>query len=355
MPELRPVLRLASRLGEDWPSIRRAEENTVRLLTSLPPEVAAWEDDQVAFVAFGSVARREVTEGSDLDWTLLVDAASDPTHFDLKLTVESALSAAPVQCPGPEETFGDLTFSHDLIHRIGGEEDTNRNMTRRILLLLESTTVGVSAAHHRVMRNVLQRYIDEDWGWEDGRGRDDDGVRVPRFLLNDFARYWRTVAVDFAYKRRDRGAEAWALRTVKLRLSRKMMYASGLLACFSFHLENVLDGIESPEGIAARAVEHLHERLSMPPLDVLAATALSSDDLHETSRVLFGAYDSFLQLLDNREKRNHLAKLSPGASSGDDVYEEARTIGHAFKRGLDGIFFGPYKPLSDLTRAYGIF
>ena len=34
---------------------------------------------------------------------------------------------------------------------------------------------------------------------------------VPRFLLNDFARYWWTMAVDFAYKQRTRFGEGAAI------------------------------------------------------------------------------------------------------------------------------------------------
>jgi hypothetical protein len=43
---------------------------------------------------------------------------------------------------GREGLFGSMAFSHDLVHQIGGEDDTNRNTTRRILLLLESKVIG---------------------------------------------------------------------------------------------------------------------------------------------------------------------------------------------------------------------
>ncbi len=35
-----------------------------------------------------------------------------------------------------------MAFSHDIIHQIGGQDDTNKNTTQRILLLLESCAIG---------------------------------------------------------------------------------------------------------------------------------------------------------------------------------------------------------------------
>ena len=34
-----------------------------------------------------------------------------------------------------------MAFSHEIVHHIGGQADTNRNTTQRILLLLEATAL----------------------------------------------------------------------------------------------------------------------------------------------------------------------------------------------------------------------
>jgi len=35
-----------------------------------------------------------------------------------------------------------MAFRHDIIHQIGGQNDTNKNTNHRILLLLESRAIG---------------------------------------------------------------------------------------------------------------------------------------------------------------------------------------------------------------------
>lgn len=347
----RPVFQLADELGETWKNLGSAEARSTEALAELGPLVEDATTDDVTFVVFGSAARREITPGSDLDWTLLVDGLSDPAHFDTALEVERRLVTLGLKEPGVEGTFGGLAFSHELLHRIGGSEDSNRNTTQRILLLLDSAAVGNGAAYNRVIRNVLMRYITEDWGWAHNRGP----ARVPRFLQNDLARYWRTVAVDFAYKRRDRGGKGWALRTVKLRMSRKMTYAAGLLACFSCEMEDLLTQETSEGEPASIVVAHLQGRFALPPLDIVALTVLDHPVLHDPARELFGAYDGFLGLLSDDEKRQHLDELEPQASNDDPLYNHARELSHRFQEGLNGIFFGEHEELVRLTRIYGVF
>lgn len=55
----------------------------------------------------------------------------------------------------------------------------------------------------------------------------DKTVKVPRFLLNDIVRYWRTVTVDFVEKQRGQAGHGWGLRNAKLRMSRKLIFATG--------------------------------------------------------------------------------------------------------------------------------
>jgi hypothetical protein len=100
--------------------------------------------------------------------TLLVDGGVDPQHLSLAARIEAVIAELADKPVGREGTFGNLAFSHELVHQIGGQGDSNQNTTRRILLLLESVAVGRSDAYDRVLKAILSRYLLEDRGFRLG-------------------------------------------------------------------------------------------------------------------------------------------------------------------------------------------
>jgi hypothetical protein len=384
--EPRPVFKLASSLGCEWPNIRKAhdEADTAKtdLLALLQLKLGErFTSDDASLVIFGSLGRNEwINWESDLDWTFLVDGQCKPGHFEVAHEIRKALKKEyredlPDPCekryrfaePGATGTFGNMGFSHQLIHLIGGQEDTNKNTTQRILLLLEScrlateTPVGErSTAHERVLKAIIARYLREEAHLLDTDGR---CFKVPRFLLNDIVRSWRTMAVDFASKQRDRGGEGWGLRNAKLRMSRKLIFVSGLLTCFSCNLDPNLQAKISKDKHDTNATRnlnlihlenHIMQFVSKPPLDILAMAVMEYgvDDL--IAERLFSAYDEFLGLVADREKREHLKKLRAEESRGDKVFAQVQKFSEQFAKALNAIFFENQK-LKDLTQEYGVF
>lgn len=349
-----PIENLEQILKSDWPNLHSAREKTVSIHRELSKKLSNYSNDDSSIVVFGSLARREFTEGSDIDWTLLIDGRAQSSHYRVKHEIAQIINQVANKDVGEEGTFGNMAFSHDILHRIGGDDDTNKNTTQRILLLLESASIGNDDALSRVMKEVLRRYITEDWGVFNKIDI------IPRFLLNDIVRYWRTMCVDFAYKRRKGQGTGWAVRTIKLRLSRKLIYVSGLLACFSFELNHELKHtIENTERIKKRQdimVNHLHSLMRLTPLDILAKTAVENVSLSKPIKQIIDNYDEFLSILSNTDLRKKFDKLTPEETNTDEDYKMVRKIGHSFQSGLNKLFLqNNGTDLFKLTKKYGVF
>ncbi len=242
------------------------------------------------------------------------------------------------------------------MHRIGGEDDLNSNTTRRVLLLLESLPLGDREAYDRVRKQILRRYIEDDRGLTHASGN----VRLPRFLLNDLTRYWRTVTVDFVYKQVADSDEKWALRNAKLRMSRKLVFAAGLLRCFFCDLDDsaadARKALQAPTHEVSLLLRYLEDQLALSPLDTVAKACLDLKIRKETALNIFDAYEKFLAILDDEEKRGELTR----AQSHEDLrtskaWEEVRQVTKPFHRGLVDLFLNDDSQLKELTMDYGVF
>jgi len=348
-----PISLLQTHVGQEWPTINQARTKAVQIRQKLEETLKGLSSTDATIVVFGSLARNECTSKSDVDWTLLIDGQADPQHLEVAQHVAGRLKKGRFQAPGTTGIFGNMTFSHDLIQKIGGREDTNENTTRRVLLLQESVTFGKPDAYERVLRLIISRYLKDDRGLRFGSLP----YKVPRFLLNDIVRYWRTVTVDFVEKQRGQAGHGWGLRNAKLRMSRKLIFATGMLSCFSCEL---LCSPEARRELLRRhstvaMEEHLRNFIKKTPLEILATFLLELGIKRGTAYKLFSAYNAFLALLNDSKKRNHLKNLRPDDIPGDTVFNEVRAHSHEFQEGLTALFFNDNKKLRDLTIFYGVF
>jgi predicted nucleotidyltransferase len=100
----------------------------------LSAEIGKYASEDTSLVVFGSLARGEWTSKSDLDWTYLIDGEANSDHLKISQQIQRLFLDWGYEEPGPTGTFGNMAFSHDIIHQIGGQYDTNKNTTQRILL-----------------------------------------------------------------------------------------------------------------------------------------------------------------------------------------------------------------------------
>lgn len=352
---------LEKRTGANWEHLRLARQISARERAEVTVALETFPTADASIVVVGSLAREEFTPGSDVDWTLLLDGMSRPQDEQLAQDIRQVLQNINKKQPGPEGVFGTFVSSHDLVHRIGGETDTNSNTTRRILLLLESVAIGRPDAHSRVLNNILYRYLEEDRGLWFGS----NSSKVPRFLFNDVARYWRTMAVDFAYKQRTRPAGGFLLRNTKLRMSRKLLFLAGMLICFDCHtrFEDAAERRDFYKGKPVEAVIYrLRSVLVQTPLEILASSLLAYTAFDKSIAKLFTAYDEFVGMLadesllpNGRTRRDHLDKLLVDQIEGDDVARNAREISHRFRDAIAELFLTKDTELGRLTLEYGVF
>jgi predicted nucleotidyltransferase len=341
---------IEQQLCGSWPAIRaareRAEAQMERVQDVVTRGEAPIDSEDISVVVFGSLARGEWTAGSDLDWTLLIDGQADHRHALTAHELAKAIDAEQFRGPGTTGVFGNMAFSPSLIHQIGGDDDTNQNTTRRLLLLLESRPVNRTDAYDRVIKAILSRYLHDYRRFRIG---------IPHFLLNDLQRYWRTMCVDYAFKNRERSGSRWALRVIKLRFSRKLIFAAGLLTCLQ--CDATLLPEEDNRRINAAGVdamvEYLRQHACRPPLEILAQ-GLGRFGRPGTAAKILDAYDEFLDRINDPHVRKTLEDLPPREED-NAVLKQLKDVGKRFQDGLVALFFDDSPALGKLVRSFGLF
>lgn len=325
--------RLAAATGVEFPTIVKAREDTILGLAERREMLRKVErDKEVAVVLMGSWGRLEATGGSDNDFMCLVDGERGPEEA-IRPSVQQAWEGMerPGKLPGEEDLFGVPAFSPEL-RTIGLENDGNQNLTRRMLLLLESRWVLGEKIFRKVKRDVLEDYL---------RDLDKD-CHPPRFLLNDVFRYWRTIAVDFERKHRDRSGEEWGLRNAKLRTSRPLLFASGLLPV-----------LECRRLRADELLPFLSEQFEATPIDRIATCFLRHERADSGARTML-AYDAFLAILEDERARAELESLPHKDRESSEIYQRAKRHGYKIREGLLSLMFET-PDLYAMVREYAIF
>lgn len=322
-------------VGIEVPHIASARDHTRERMGEIREQLGN-EDlaPKLSICVFGSWAREELTPESDDDWAVLATESFNAYDATVVSAVEIAQRrlGAEDRAPGSQKVFGVPFDLETLVKHVGLDADTNTNLTRRMLLLLESHEV-MGGIHDEARHSVLHRYM--NYGIKP--------FRPPRFLLNDLTRYWRTICVDFEGKHADKeGADPkWVSRNAKLRISRKLLFVGGLIPILLCHLHE-------PEAMEP----FLDCWLQAVPLDRLAAAFLWADAQPEGTRAL-QAYDRWLAIQLDKESRDELKTLTHKNRRQSELFQDIMDIGAEFERAILALLFGTQ--LAPLSQQYLVF
>lgn len=313
--EFRPLRALrgaAAHTGRDWPCIFAADERSIARIQELRGAlrtVAERFPNSVVY-AYGSLARREATSGSDVDWMVVHDGPVSVELRDITRLVTESLSDLGVESPSETSEFGKVCSSLDLVASVASKHDSRLLLSRRMLTIFEAVALTNADRAAGVVGQLLHAYQTEETLSEFSK------YYVPRYLLNDLNQFWRLMCTDYSGRSRAREGRQWGLRSVKLNYSRFLLFICGALRCFDFEVcrHRSSAGAGGPRSVVANIYSSLASSLETPPLEVLA-THLPVSAL----QAVLDEYEHFLASLDAPDVRARLAALRFEESDDDQV------------------------------------
>lgn len=288
---------------------KRSEDGLARMRAIAAEEIG--DDDRFIVGVNGSYARREVTAGSDVDLFVLYRHDAMKEAHDVQAALRGKLESAGFKMPAPGGVFSSPLTVSMLTQSIGGMDDTNEYITRRMLLLLEGEWINNATQFERARTRLLEQYV----------GASIRKEQICLFLLNDIIRYWRTICVDFEYKVQSDGKPR-EIRLIKLRFSRMLLFFAGVMAVGATY------GLERTEKIA-----RLSEMLALPAHQRFLQLA------GERAHPALELYADFLEALDDTATRDALSTMS---TSGQESSAFTRLRGQAqqFRQSLLDVLHG---------------
>lgn len=260
---------------------------------------------KLCIVTTGSFARREASEASDLDYFIII-----PDHLDKEYVlnkvgklISEAVQKTVTKDAGSTGTFGvDSIMQEKDLLLLNHNNEHNKDLTRRMLLILEGDYLYNKELFLKIRKKILDIYI---------------GNNEVKFIINDIARYYRTMLTDFHYKINFDNKD-WGVRSIKLKFSRKIIYLSGLLSI------TIIEGTNSRE----ENVENLEEILSFNPLERIFNLLKSEDAI---LLKIFKDYNYFLEIISNDKTRSDLDEINRDSRDKSKLYTEINIKGESFK------------------------
>jgi predicted nucleotidyltransferase len=245
---------------------------------------ASLYNDNICVITTGSFAREEASKESDMDYFVVVRNGDDDLPIEERKIIVDIVNKHVSKDSGDTGTFGDDAIENleDMLKNIGGSEDTNIKITRRMLLLLESKSLYNNSFYDDIIENIISIYI-----------KNIKKEQIARFLLNDIIRYYRTITIDFEFKTSESG-KCWGLRNIKLTYSRKLIYFVGILMV-----------AKTQDLEKAKKLNILICYINMTPIERIEKI-VSNDKLKED---IVNLYNFFLEQISDKSVRDGLNSI----------------------------------------------
>jgi hypothetical protein len=202
-----------------YPALKKNWDFSVGFLKNLTTKCASGFSGNVETIAVaGSFGRLEGSAESDCDYIMVVKDPQASSILKDKEVLQDAIKTYGVSPPNKSGVFSQPRSKSQLIEPIGNADEKIDELGKRMLLLLESRPIYRAEHYDALLTELFTRYSGHVIA-------DQDKEYV--FLVNDLMRYFRFICVNYQanFWRQN---EKWALRNLKLRHSRIVMY-SGLL------------------------------------------------------------------------------------------------------------------------------
>jgi predicted nucleotidyltransferase len=162
-------------------AIERAKHYSNAKLAALRTRLVGAVSPTDVVLTCGSYARREASDASDIDFFIVTQqpvqmspAAGSASNALVTLVRDAINQIVPVE-PAEDGAFSQAEARDALLRNIGGANDSNHKITRRMLILLEGEWLFNEDGLKGIRRGILERYI--------GDGMTDHQLAL--FLLND--------------------------------------------------------------------------------------------------------------------------------------------------------------------------
>lgn len=309
-----------------YPALRAAIDFSRSAIATLRHEL----DEQLgppaqsdAFIAVsGSVGRLEASSASDLDFMIVYPSAPPENAAEIRAKIEQAIERAEIRTvtneratfgrPNPRGVFAGDVDGASILGKIGSRQEDYDNLSRRLLLLLESQSLWNQKGFNDLRTKLINAYADDV--------RNDPSKQMV-LLMNDLIRYFRTICVNYHNVMSNEHGK-WPIRNVKLRHSRVVMYAS-LLFCLG-----ELSKYEFGEITGDEKVHRLTEYVVLPPLERFVR--LYRDNGDDNLFRFLSLYNNFLAVLADPAKRQELVNLDHPRRYDSEVFSQLKANSDAF-------------------------